>query len=219
MQPYQQASEEHNKQSYRPFQAASSLAIPAIKVGIGGKIMNMINKYIPEDLAMKGLSKIDPRLGKFANLASESGHSFDEIKSFISKKVEKAGQQEIAKQNLNIIEQESPELFKFLDQEIRNGREPIEAAALAQNDKRFSDIIKKLMKTHKTPWSSIIESIFGTGKQALANDAMNPPNSTPNQPLSAEAQAARQSVQQPGQGQAALLAILQKIQQARGGGQ
>lgn len=60
------------------------------------------------------------------------------------------------------------------------------------------------MKKHKAPWSSIIESIFGTGDQALpqqgqphpnsdreqmAREAMQPPGSMPTKPPSAEMQA------------------------------
>jgi hypothetical protein len=167
MQPYQQASEESNRQSYRPFQAAATAAIPAAKSLMGGKIASMLSKYIPANLAMKGLSKIDPRLGKFASLAQEAGHSFDEVKGFIGEKIQ--GSEEPAKQAKNIIEQESPELHQFVLDEIKKGRKPIEAAALAQNDKRFADIVKKLMKKHKTSWSKIIEGIFGVGDTALSS--------------------------------------------------
>ena len=93
------------------------------------------------------------------------------MKDFIGEKSEE-GQQEPAKQNKNIIEQESPELHSFVDQEIRKGRKPIEAAALAQKDKRFSNVIKKLMKTHKTSWSNIIESIFGSGEESLRQSGL-----------------------------------------------
>jgi hypothetical protein len=168
MQPYQEASEESSRQSYRPFQAASTLAGSALKVGIGGRIMSFLNKYIPPDLAAKGLSKIDPRLGKFINLGQEAGYSFDDIADYTKQKI--AGQEEpAAQQHKNIIEQESPELHQFLDQQIRAGRNPIEAAAIAQGDKRFINAIKKLEKAHKTPWSQIIQGIFGTGERALSN--------------------------------------------------
>jgi hypothetical protein len=83
MQPYQEASEEFSKQSSRPFQAAAAIAVPIAKAGIGKRVASFLSKYIPQDLSIKGLSKIDPRLGKFAELSMEAGHSFDEVKDFI----------------------------------------------------------------------------------------------------------------------------------------
>src|SRR6185312_10659550 len=107
--------------------------------------------------------------------------------------------QEPPKESRNIIQQYSPELHQFIDQEVRKGHKPIEAGAIAQADKRFKDIISKLTKDHQTPWSNILESVYGGGEQAL-------PPQNPQQPQ-----------QQSGQGQQALMAILQKIQQSRGG--
>ena len=195
---------------------AVGLATGASLTGIGAKIAPFLNKYIPSDLAVKGISKISPQLGNILKKGQSMGLDIEEGLNFVKDQFLGSKKQEPAKQNLNIIEQESPELFKFIDQEIRNGRKPIEAAALAQNDKRFMNIIKKLMKTHNASWSSIIESIFGSGEQALPNTQQNPVNAQ--QPTSNVQQQAP-NTQQPGQGQAALMAILQKIQQDRGGGQ
>jgi hypothetical protein len=175
MQPYQEATEEVRRQGELPLKIAKNAAAvgsTAATAYFGGSALNRVlpflSKYVPEDLAIKGLNKVDPRYGKFIEKALAAGKSFDEVKDFIGSKIEEGGQgQTPPKQNKNIIEQESPELHQFMLDEIRKGRKPIEAAAIAQNDKRFSDIVKKLMKKHKTPWSSIIESIFGSGEMAL----------------------------------------------------
>lgn len=220
MQPYQQASEESTKQSYRPIQAAAAIGAPALKIGLGGKVMSMLNQYIPANLAVQGLSKIDPRLGKFANLAQEAGHSFDEIKGFIQDKISSEEKESHpAKEGRNIVQQYSPELNEFMTQEIGKGRSPIEAGAIAQNDKRFKEIISKISKDHKTPWSSLLESIYGM----VGNKSKNPisfeqfeekmQQGQPNQQMQPQQQ------QAPGQGQQALMAILQKINQRMGGGQ
>lgn len=175
MQPYQEASEESNRQAYRPIETplkiASSAGRLGLGLGIGNRIASMLNKHVPTDLAMKGLAKIDPRLGKFLSLGQEMGHSPDEMKEFITKKIGNEEEQNISKkgkQNKNIIEQYSPELHQFIANEVAGGRSPIEAGAIAQGDKRFSNAIKKLTKDHKTPWSSIIESIYGSGQTAGA---------------------------------------------------
>lgn len=177
MQPYQEASDEFTKQSYRPFEAAGAVGGAGIKTAISGKIMSMLNKYIPANLAIKGLNKIDPRLGKFLSLGQEMGYSEDELKGFIENKVtENPSENKQPKENRNIIEQYSPELNEFLKEQIGSGRKPIEAAAIAQNDKRFSSIIQKLSNDHKTPWSSIIESVFGQGQIAQQSQSQEQGN-------------------------------------------
>lgn len=156
MQPYQKASQENLRQKSRPFEAAK---------GIAERVMPFLSNYIPFHLAAKGLGKIDSRLGDFAQTAQEFGHDVDDIKGFIKDKIE-VKQNEPVKKSGNIIEQYSPELFSFLDQKIKGGLQPIQAAALAQNDKKFSNLIKQLTKDHKTDWSSIIQSVFGEGMAA-----------------------------------------------------
>ena len=207
--PYHRASKALREGEEYPLHVLKNAGLTALGGGAGafgakalGKVLPavgaLINQYVPENIAMAGLNKIDPRFGKFLQGAMAEGYSFDELRQFLGDKIQKT--QEQAKPDKNIIEKESPELHQFLDQEIRKGRKPIEAAALAQNDKRFSSIIQKLSKSHKTPWSQIIESIYGTGETAQQNQQQQP----------------QQTQQQPGQGQQALMAILQKINQRLG---
>jgi len=164
---------------------------------IAPRVMSFLNEYISPDLAMKGISKISPELGSFLNRGVKAGLNLEDGLEFIKEKM--TDKQEPPKESRNIIQQYSPELHQFIDQEVRKGRKPIEAGAIAQADKRFKDIISKLTKDHQTPWSNILESVYGGGEQAL-------PPQNPQQPQ-----------QQSGQGQQALMAILQKIQQSRGG--
>jgi hypothetical protein len=227
MQPYQQASEEIKRQGNRPAQIAKTVGSAASAAAslysggnILGKVLPMLSQYLPEDLAIKGLNKIDPRFGKFIQKALSNGQSFDEVRDFIGEKAE----EQKTLDNRNIIEQVSPELFQFLKDQIGKGRQPIEAGAIAQHDKKFADIIKKLMKDHKTNWSDIIQSIFGNGQtaqpqqaqNALTQQAMQPPGSLPTQNASTEANAFQRQQGQSGQGQQAITAILQKIQNKLG---
>ncbi len=175
MNPYEKTAEEMKRQSEGPKRlaknavnagaTAASIAGAATFAPLLARAAPFLSEYIPENLAIKGLSKVSPKLGKFVEDSLNSGYDFKEVKDFIGEQVKES--QQPAKQAKNIIEQESPELHQFLDQEIRKGRKPIEAAALAQNDKRFSELIGKLSKKHKTPWSSIIESVFGNGDMGL----------------------------------------------------
>lgn len=167
MQPYQLASEESNKQSYRPLQAAGVAAIPLAKAAFGGKIMSLINKHIPEGLALKGLSKLDPRLGKFMALGQELGHSYDELKSFLGEKVEKGEEQQKAKDSRNIIEKESPELHQFISNEVKKGVNPIKASAAAYFGKKYEKAINNLEKQHKMKFQDIVRQIYGEEESAL----------------------------------------------------
>jgi hypothetical protein len=229
MEPYQRATEEIRRQGELPL----DLAKKAVSVGSAaatglaggaaiGRVLPFLNKYVPQDLAIKGLSKLDPRFGKFINKALSAGQSFDEIKDYIGGKAEEE-EQKVAKESRNIIQQYSPELHQFIDQEVKKGNSPFEAGTRAQKDKRFSNIISKLSKDHKTPWSNIIESVFRNGspdpkqeavkkfkehqkKQSTLEresnrfgeyyDVMNPPGSMPSRPPSAEQQAFTQPAQQ-----------------------
>lgn len=95
----------------------------------------------------------------------------------------------------NILQQYSPELYQFLVGHIQQGRSPLEAGAIAQQDKKFLPIIKRLEKDHKAPFSSILQAIFPAMGQQLQGQ------SEPNQQ---------------GQGQQALMQSMQQLQQLLG---
>jgi hypothetical protein len=181
--------------------AAASIGTAAVAGPLAARVMPFLNQYIPAALAVKGINKVSPKLGSFLKKGEEMGLNVQEGLDFLKEKLTKGT--ETAKESRNLIQQYSPELHEFIDQEIKKGRTAIEAGAIAQHDKRFKDVITKLSKDHKTPWSSILESVYGSQGQA--------------QPQSQQQQPPQQPGQQGGQGQAALMAILQKIQQSRGG--
>lgn len=205
MQPYQEATEEIRRQGELPLKAAKtlgSIGASAATAYLGGGVINRVlpflSKYIPEDLAIKGLNKIDPRYGKFINKALSAGKSFEEVKEFIGEKIQ--GKQESTEktpEQRSIIEQYSPELFQFLKGEIDKGRAPLEAGALAQSQGSFKNIIKKMSEDHKAPFSSILESVFGGAQQ---------PKQQMQQP-----QDQNLSQQRQGNGDQALLAALDKM--------
>src|SRR5271166_543989 len=176
MQPYQEASQEINRQQAEPRRIAKNLALGIGGTGLFvGKVAPFLSKYIPEQLAIKGLSKVSPKLGKFITGSMNQGFTFDAIKDFIGEKIEGESMQEPPQENRSIIEQYSPELHQFLDQEIKKGRDVLQAGALAQNDKRFMKIIDKIQKDHKTPWSAILQSVFGGGpSQATQSQQATP---------------------------------------------
>lgn len=230
MNPYEKTSDEMKRQSEGPKKFAkgalgigSSIAAASF-IPILSRAAPLLSQYIPENLAIKGLSKISPKFGKFIQNAMDEGYDFKEVKDFIGQQINQSN--EPNKDNSNIIEREAPELHQFISEEIKKGRKPLEAGALAYNNKKFTQAINKLKNSHKSNWADIIEMVYGKGDKALpsqqnavSEDAMQPEGSQPIRPPSAEAQAAQNGnnqQQQPGQGQAALMQVLQKINQKLG---
>lgn len=209
----------------------------AVALGTGAataRILPFLSTFIPKDLAMKGLSKVSPKIADFLKKGQAMGLNVEEgiqyLRDSIKPKEEK--QPEKAKDDRNIIEQYSPELHQFISQEVKKGRKPIEAAALAQNDKRFSSVIQKLSKDHNTPWSSIIDSIYGPSQQGATDprqEALKKFNERKKGFVEQERERFEQGYGkqgpqpgqpqqggQPGPGQQALMDILAKINQKLG---
>jgi hypothetical protein len=205
MQPYQEAAQAVKKQGEFPLKIAKAIGaggIAAASSYLGGgainRVLPFLSEYIPENLVKKGLSKIDPRYGKFIDKALAAGKSMEEIQDFIGGKIQESqAKQEPAKENRNIIEQYSPELHQFVSQEIKKGRPLMQAGAIAQS--KFGDVIKKLTKDHKTQWSDILQSVYGS-MQGQAQPQEQQQNAQ----------------QQNGPGAQALLNILSKINQNMG---
>jgi hypothetical protein len=172
MQPYQAAAEKQRENTEFPLRTLAKGAKVAGSALIASKVLPFLSPYIPENLAIKGLSKIDSRLGKFATAAMTAGANWDETKEFIRGKV--TGEEEPTQENRSIIEQYSPELFSFLKDQVSNGRNPLEAGAIAQNNDKFKGVIKKLENDHKTNWSSILQSVFGSGQEAQPEQQQAP---------------------------------------------
>lgn len=165
------------------------------------KVGAFLSPYLPEDLARKGIAKVSPKIGKFVDQAMENGADFEEVKNFIGEKISKQPQED-----KNIIQKYSPDLHMFVDQLVKKGTNVLEAGAKARLNKDFDKIITKMEKEHKSPWSSILEATYGKApvKEIMAQDPSSMQNS------------AQQQQQQGGQGQEALMAIMNKINQKLG---
>ena len=147
MQPYQKAGREIQRQADAPgkFAKTAALAAPAL-AGSGAalsRILPLLSEFVPVNLASKGLEKIDSRFGKFIHGAMGAGHTMDEVMGFIKEKVG-GNDSKKAPDQRSIIEQYSPELNQFIQQQIQQGRTALEAGAMAQLDKKFQGAIKKM---------------------------------------------------------------------------
>lgn len=232
MRPSQQATEgiiqgieESDERIKKGVKTAGKLAVTAMGAGtamaganLASKIAPFLSEYITPELALKGISKINPKFGEVLKKGMKDGLSLksglDFLKDNISKPEEKSEEPIEQKDKFGgAIRRYSEKLMDFIEDNIARGRKPHEAGQIALQNKEFEGVIKKMEKDYKAPFAQILESIFGTmqrpdqnnqtQQQQMAEEAMNPPHSTPQQ--------------QGGQGQQALMSILQKIQKARGG--
>ena len=200
----------------RGITSAVSIGTGLGAAGAAEKILPFLSKYIPVDLAMKGINKVSPKIGEFLQRGQKAGLDVKEGLDFVKSQFTSA--LEPFKEIRSIIEQYSPELHQFLDQEIKKGRDVMQAGALAQNDKRFMKIIDKIQKDHKTPWSAILQSVFGGGP---GQSIQLPEEGTPVKDMLAQGNPFPQQGQQQQGGQGPvgnrLQQALQLLKQSRGG--
>ena len=104
-------------------------------------------------------------------------------------------------------------LASLFEEQIQNGRTPIEAAAIAQNSSKFGKIISSIEKKTKMSFIDIVEKLFGSS-QPQQKQPMNREQALGNfrnQIMQKQQESPQQSQQQQGPGQQAMMAMLQKI--------
>lgn len=221
MQPYQKAGREIQRQADAPGNALKKAALAAPVLATGGgalsRILPMLSEYIPSNLAANGLKKIDSRFGKFIDGAIGSGQTLDEVMGFIKKQLGSEEKAESPKKQKmgNAVRLYSDELMDFLESEVGKGRDPLEAGMVARQQPKYKKVIEKMEREHKSSFDSILQSIFGMPQQKNQGQALQGQQMDMFQ--GQVQQQTQQGSQQGGQGQQALMAILQKIQQSRGG--
>lgn len=128
-----------------------------VLTGMASKILPFLNDKLPVDLAIKGLKKISPEMAKTLESGMKKGLNIKDGLNFVKEKLES---EQTKKDERNVIEQESPELHQFIQSKIKEGDTPIQAAAKASVDKNFGNVIKRLVKAHKTTWGKLVESLY-----------------------------------------------------------
>lgn len=147
---------------------AAMTVVGAAGAKLASKALPWLNELIPTDLALKGINKVYPKLGKFLQSGISAGLDPREGMDLWKNKIEEDEQEstnEPAKQSLGIIEQHSPELHKFIENEIKKGKSPLQAGVEAtRGNSKFTKAIRKITQAYRMPWSAIIESVFGAGQ-------------------------------------------------------
>lgn len=170
MQPYQEAAETTRRSgegSISALKYAGTAALGAAGAKAASSIISrvapLLSQYIPQEFAKKGLSKVDPRFGKFIDKAEDEGFDFDEIRDFIGEKIEKSAKQKLENKSSsqpNLIGQASPELQSFIEQQIQAGKAPDHAAALAMPRAEFSDIVRKIEKQSGKRFTALVRDLY-----------------------------------------------------------
>lgn len=180
--PYQTADEETRRQAGTPIKTATTIATSSIAGGAAfKKIMPFLNKLIPGELMRKGLSKVNPDIGKFINTALNNGYGLEDIRNFMSEKfIEKkpeVSQQKQEQQENPIIKQSKdfetnyPDITQALMGYINKGQTPQAAAAILKQSTPFIQKIKKIEKdTGKNFVDFVIEMM---GNQGNASNQSN----------------------------------------------
>lgn len=223
---------------------ATSFALGAGGAAASARVLPFLSDLIPADLAMKGINKVAPQLGKILQAGSERGLNLEDGFNFLKEKYAESKESKEAKQKGNIIQQYSPELFQYLENTIAKGVSPIQASVEARKAKKeFNEAISKMEKDHKVSFDEIVSGIFGQepkGKggsilkkllaqpenpqeqqaaQMAAEQVMSGGRPQPNQLSQMSAQDSgdmRQQAMQPGQGQQKLMSAIQQLRQLRG---
>ena len=165
MRPSELAAEhqiEKNEKFDRNVNRGVKTAIGIGSAAIGARVLPFLNEFITPDIAIKGISKVSPQLGSLLKKGMDKGLDIKEGLNFLKNNF---GNNEPPKENRSVIQQYSDELDTFIKNHIQQGRQPFEAGALAQLDPKFKKVISQIEKDHKTPFSAILESTYGSAQQ------------------------------------------------------
>lgn len=146
---------------------AVGLGVGAATLGAGARLMPFLNDLIPTDLAIKGISKVNPQVGKFLHKGMSQGLDVKDGIRFVKDQFG-IGSESPAKDDRSIIEQYSPELNQAIMELVQSGEDPVVASMKIQNTGKFSKAIRDIEKDHKTTFGSIVKSIFGGGQMTTS---------------------------------------------------
>lgn len=177
--------------------------------GLAAKVAPFLSEFIPQELALKGINKVAPQIGQFLNRGVEQGLDLNEGFNYLKENLFKSEEAQQTKDDRNIIEKYSPNLFQYIKELIGNGSSPAEAAMKATKfltSEKEKKNIQQMEKDLKTDFASIVESVFGRGTvqpQSLSPMSM--------QDAGDPRQMMQQKQPQQGGGDEALMAALQKV--------
>lgn len=159
--------------------AAASALTGAGAIGLSSKIAPFLSQYISPEIAVKGISKVSPKIGEFLQKGMAMGLPVQEGLDFVKENLGGV-KQDIKKgsgpKNINVLGQFSPELQQFVEEKIQSGKSPDHAAALAMNQAELSDIVRGVEAKTKKRFTEFVREIYegkavdqGQSQAALQN--------------------------------------------------
>lgn len=204
MRAEQRASEEEIKRSQERDQIVkkgAGLAVGAASGLAASRVLPFLNDFIPVDLAIKGISKVNPKIGSFLKKGQEQGLNLKDGLDFLKQQFSPS--EEVKQSNpLQDFETNYPDIASALSRTIQNGQSPDAAAAILKNSSSFSRDVKKLEKEVGKNFIDYVLELFGNQSQQ------------PQQQVQQEPQISQEMQGQPQQGggvDAQLMAALDKI--------
>lgn len=159
--------EKRNEDIKSVIKTASQIGLGLGGATIASKISPFLSPYLTEDLALKGISKVAPKVGDFLKSGMSQGLTLKSGLDFLKENMAQKTKAENKTQNTNILDQYSPELREFIEERINSGKSPTYAAGVALETDKFKDLIKKIVKDHKLDnvfgFHNLIKSLYGNG--------------------------------------------------------
>ena len=157
---------EQGQSAKKGIKTAIGLGGSFIGAGLASKVLPFLSEFIPADLALKGINKVAPEIGKFLKKGQSMGlnlkEGFNFIKENIQPKKEEQSQENPVVKQAKDFETNYPEITRHIANHIQNGRSPQEAAAIIKVAPYHKKQVKKIEKeTGKNFVDFIVEMMGG----------------------------------------------------------
>lgn len=209
---------ERSKNKDEMLKRGANVAISAGSAALGvtgaSRLLPFLSEHIPFDLAMKGINKVNPKVGQFLQNGQKKGLDIKEGLSFLREQF--APKEEIREERksgnpLEDFENNHTVLASLLAVRMRKGKDPIEAAKELLSMESTKNHIKNLEKQEGKNFIDYITEIFGSqgGAMQPQGQPIQPPPQPQRQPQAPiqQAQTQREDMKQN------IMAALNKIMQ------
>lgn len=162
---------------------AASAGTAALGVGLASKVMPFLSEYIPADLALKGINKVSPQLGKFLDKGQKMGLNVKEGLDFIKQNIMPKENESLKKgESLQDFETNYPKVAQALANTMKNGQSPDAAAAILKNSSILKSDIKKIEKDIGKNFVDYVLDLFGNMQQQQSQMQPEQPQQQMEQP-------------------------------------
>jgi hypothetical protein len=180
-------SQSTNKLLKKGANLAIGAGTAALGIGAASKILPFLNEYVPVDLAIKGISKFNPELGKKLRKGQSLGlnlkEGFNFIRDQLTPKEEEPQEHPLVKQAKD-FETNYPDIASAISNLLNQGQSPEAAAAILKKSTPFGSKIKKLEKELGKDFIDFVVELFGAQGQTMqqTQQPQQPQQMQPQQP-------------------------------------